>query len=133
MADELVGPVVGADPVEGAVLLDDPRGPGRRRGETVGGGEGGGAVTEDHPRLLRGAQPEGNGLGEQAAHADNLLARVLHARQDDDAEGPALGEDLGQQPGRFPLRVCVGVGGEGGELVDDEDVQRVPGSRGVQA
>ena len=129
VADEVIGPEVGTDPVGGAILFDNPRGAWRRGRDAVRGCEGRGAVAEDHPGLVSRSEPQRDGLGEKPAQTDDLLAGVLHAGQDDDAEGAALGQHLGEQSGGLLADLRVGVRGEDGELVDGEHVERVRRSR----
>ena len=92
----------------------------------MGGGEGGGVLTEDHAGLRGTVEAQCEELGELSTHADGFLAGVLHRGHDHDAEGAALGEDLRQQPGGLLHDLRRPVRGEHGELVDDQHVQRIP-------
>jgi hypothetical protein len=57
-------------------------------------GDDSGAVPEDHSRLVGWPQARSDGLGEQAPHRQDLLARVLHTGEHDNPQGAPLGEDF---------------------------------------
>ena len=132
-AYERVGPEVGTNAVGRAVLLDHPSGPRGRRGDRGAPGRWRRPRRRGPSGLVRRPEPQRNGLGEQTAKPDDLLAGVLHAGENYDAERPPLRQDLRKQPGGLPPGVGVGVGGQDRELVDREHMQGVRPGRAVQS
>src|SRR5207249_2355108 len=79
-------------------------------------------------------QPQRDAGREQVPKCEDLLARVLGGGDDVYAAGAALGEEQPEGGLDAVLGLPVGdVGGQGGEFVDDDDVQRLLDGRGVLA
>ena len=81
-----------------------------------------GAVAEHHRRLHSIPKTEPDGLREQATGGQRLLARILETGKHDEADGAALRCQGRERSVRSAEQIAIGlVGGESGELVDQND------------
>ena len=106
-------------------------------GEGVDGGGGvalaGPAVAEDGVGGGVGGAAEGPPVAEQVAQGrvDDLVGGPLGGQDDDDPGGAAAGDEVAGERGELGLLVLVADGGgEVGVLVDDDEVDRLPGLAG---
>ena len=91
------------------------------------------AVAEDGVGGAVGGAAEGPPVAEQVAQAgvDDLVGGPLGGQDDDDPGGAAAGDQVAGQRGEFGL-LGLGAdgGGEVGVLVDDDEVDGLPGVGG---